>query len=98
MMGTLVVIRLNRLEQKRANQFCKKFYGQVTSTRGKKYRRIGLLDGIPHIKLARGVVIVLKKDADEVIKFIQRFGRVDFHTRDVVLAPQDRKVLRLKEV
>ncbi|WP_428084493.1 hypothetical protein [Candidatus Hadarchaeum sp.] len=93
-----MVIVLNRLEQRRANQFCKKFYGQVTSTRGKKYRRIGLLDGIPHIKLARGVVIVSKKDAGEVIKFIQGFGGVEFHARDVVLTPQDIKALRGREV
>lgn len=97
-MGTIVVIMLNRLEQRRANQFCKKFYGQDTSTKGKRYRRVGLLDGIPHVKLARGVIIVSRKDAKAVIKFIKNFGGVDFHARDVVLTPQNGKVLQSKRV
>jgi len=93
MLGRIVVIVLSRIGQRRANQFCKKFYGQDTSTSGKKYRRIGLLDRVPHIKLARGVVIVSEKEAGEVIKFLKKSG-VDFHVRDVVLTPDDRMVLR----
>lgn len=98
MLGTIVVILLNRIEQRRANQFCKKFYGQDTSTKGKRYRRVGLLDGIPHIKLARGVVIVSKRDADAVIKFIKGFGGVEFHARNVILTPKNGKALRAKGV
>ncbi|MFH1821530.1 MAG: hypothetical protein ABH852_03700 [Methanobacteriota archaeon] len=98
MLGTIVVIVLSRTKQGRANQFCKKFYGQNTSTKGKRYRRVGLLDGIPHIKLTRGVVIVSKRDADVVIKFIKDFGGVEFHARDVILTPKNGKVLRVRGV
>ena len=52
---------------------------------------------MPHIKLSKGVVIVLKKDADAVIKFVRGFG-VEFHTRNVVLTPEDKKALQAKEV
>lgn len=98
MLGTIVVIVLSRLGQRRANQFCKKFYGQDTSTKGKRYRRVGLLDEIPHIKLARGVIIISKKDAGAVIKFIKDFCGVEFHTRDVILTLGDRKILQVKGV
>ena len=98
MFGTIVVIVLSHLKQRRANQFCKKFYGQETSTGEKGYRRVGLLDEIPHIKLARGVVIVSKKDANGVVKFIENFGGVEFYTRDVALTPEDRKALQPKRV
>lgn len=98
MLGTIVVIVLSRLKQRRANQFCKKFYGQNTSTKGKRYRRVGLLDGIPHIKLARGVVIVSKKDTAEVVKFIENFGGIEFHARNVILTPEDRKAIHAKRV
>lgn len=93
MIGKLVVVVLRHLNQKKANQFCKKFYGQDTSTRGKRYRRVGLLDGVSHTKLTRGVVIISKKDADEVIKFLKNFG-VEFHVRDVTLTPEDRRAIR----
>jgi hypothetical protein len=93
MMGKIVVIVLSPIGQRRANQFCKKFYGQDTKTGGKRYRRRGLLDEIPHIKLARGVVIVSRKDAPEVIRFIEKFGP-EFHVRDVVLTPEDEAALR----
>jgi hypothetical protein len=59
---------------------------------GKKYRRRGLLDEIPHRKLIRGVIVVSTKDANEVIKFLQKFN-AELHVRDVVLTPEDRKVL-----
>jgi hypothetical protein len=98
MLGTIVVIVLSRLKQRQANRFCKKFYGQDTSTKGKRYRRVGLLDEIPHIKLARGVVIVSKKDTAAVIRFIKNFGGVDFHARDVVLTPDDRRNLQVERV
>lgn len=98
MLGKLMIIVLSRIGQRRANQFCKKFYGQDTSTKGKRYRRAGLLDRISHIKLARGVIIVSKKDAGAVIKFTKDFGGVDFHARDVILTPEDRKAFQVKGV
>jgi hypothetical protein len=81
------------LEQRRANQFCKRFYGQDTTTGGKRYRRVGLLDQVPHRKLTRGVVIIRKHDASKVIKFIQEFGGVEFHVRNIMLTAQDKKAL-----
>ena len=97
MMGKLIAFRIFKYAgQKGADQFCKKFYGQGTTTKGKRYRRKGLLDETPHVKLIRGVIIVSTRDAKEVIKFLKEFN-AEVHVRDVVLTPQDRKVLRVKE-
>ena len=97
MMGKLIAFRIFKYAgQKGADQFCKKFYGQDTITKGKKYKRRGLLDETPHVKLIRGVIIVSTRDAKEVIKFLKEFN-AEVHVRDVVLTPQDRKVLRVKE-
>lgn len=97
MMGKLIAFRIFKYAgQKGADQFCKKFYGQDTITKGKKYRRRGLLDETPHVKLIRGVIIVSTRDAKEVIKFLKEFN-AEVLVRDVVLTTQDRKVLRVKE-
>jgi len=74
----------------KSSMFAKKFYGQETSSdKGRyRYRRKGFLDDIPHIKLIRGVVIVTKKDADKVIKFLKTFN-TDIYTRNVELTPED---------
>ena len=98
MMGKLVAFRVFKYAgQKGADQFCKKFYGQDTTTKGKRYRRKGLLDEIPHVKLIRGAIIVSTRDASEVIEFLRRFN-AEVHVRDVILTSQDRKVLQEKKV
>lgn len=93
MMGTLVAFRVFKSAgQKGADMLCKQFYGQYTTTRGKVYRRKGLLDEIPHVKLIRGVIIVSTRDAEEVIKFLRKFG-AEIHVRKVELTAGDKKVL-----
>jgi hypothetical protein len=93
-MGKLIAFRVFKYAgQKGANQVCKRLYGQGTSTRGKVYRRKGLLDEIPHRKLIRGVIILSTRDANEVIKFLKEFN-AEVHVRDVVLTQTDRKMLR----
>jgi hypothetical protein len=93
MMGKLIAFRVYKYAgQKGANQLCKTLYGQDTSTRGKRYRRKGLLDGIPHRKLIRGVIVLSTRDVNKVIKFLREFN-AEVHVRYVVLTPSDRKAL-----
>lgn len=95
MIGNIIVFRFKeKTEQKSINQFCKKFYGQNTSSHGGKYRyrRKGLLDNIPHIKLMGGVIIVKKDAADNVIDFLRGFD-VEFYIRDVKLLHEDEVML-----
>lgn len=95
MIGNIIVFRFKvKTEQKSINQFCKKFYGQDTSSHGGKYhyRRHGLLDNIPHIKLIGGVIIVTKDSADKVIDFLKVYD-AEFYIRDVILLFEDEVVL-----
>ena len=95
MVGNLIVFRFKeKTEQKLINQFCKKFYGQDTSSHGGKYRyrRHGLLDNIPHIKLMGGVIIVKKEYVEKVIDFLREYDAV-YYIREVILLYEDEVAL-----
>ncbi len=64
-----------RTPQPTANRFVQKFYGQSATTRGGtyRYRKAGLLDGLPHRKLGRGVVVVRERDLAKIRGFLDRW-------------------------
>lgn len=95
MMGKIIVFRFpKKTNQKSLNQFCKKFYGQNTSSHSGKYhyRRKGLLDSIPHVKLIGGVLIVSTENVDKLIQFLKDYG-AELFVRDVVLLHEDETIL-----
>lgn len=99
MIGSIIVFRFKeKAEQKSINQFCKKFYGQYTSSHGGKYhyRRQGLLDNIPHIKLIGGVIIVTKDSAGKLIDFLKEY-EAEVYIRDVILLPEDEVILGISQ-
>jgi hypothetical protein len=99
MIGKLFVFTIfKNNERKNIDKFCKKFYGQETSSHGGKYhyRRHGFLEDIPHIKLIRGVIIVPTDSAEKVIQFLEEFN-AEFFMRDVILLPEDEAVLSKKD-
>ena len=79
-------------------KFMKRFYGQETSTQAGKYRyrRKGLLDSIPHLKLLRGVVIIRKSDLEDVMKLLIEWNAV-VDQRIIEPTEEDLKVLREAE-
>ncbi len=95
MMGKILVFYFpKKTNQKTLNQFCKKFYGQNTSSHGGKYnyRRKGLLDTIPHIKVMGGVLLASTENADIIIHFLKEYG-VELFVRDVTLQLEDEIIL-----
>ncbi|MCZ7372981.1 MAG: hypothetical protein O8C60_04900 [Candidatus Methanoperedens sp.] len=99
MIGKLFVFTIfKNNERKNIDKFCKKFYGQETSSHGGKYhyRRHGFLEDIPHIKLIRGVIIVPTDSAEKVIQFLEEFN-AEFFMRDIILLPEDEAVLSKKD-
>jgi hypothetical protein len=95
MIGKLIAFTIfKNNSRKNIDQFCKKFYGQETSSHGGKYhyRRKGLLDDIPHIKLIRGVIIVSEGNTDRVVQFLREYN-AEFYVRDVILMPEDEAIL-----
>ena len=97
MYGTLILYRLPRkIPHNKANQFCKKLYGQNTSShKGKySYHIRGFLDDIPHHRLIRGAFIIRTQDVEKVTTFLENYS-ADFHTRTIKLTEEDIKILKV---
>lgn len=95
MKAIIIAFTVMNGNQKKANEFCKKFYGQETSCQNGKYRyrRKGLLDDIPHIKLIRGVIIFREEDAKKITNFLKSYS-ADFYIRKIEATKDDIKSLR----
>ena len=81
------------------NKFYKELYGwkQIVKKQEKKYtyRREGLLDEIPHIKVDRSVFIIMKKHMDRMIKFLEEWeDKIKWNVFDVLLDEEQEKMLR----
>ena len=81
------------------NKFYKELYGckQIVKKKEKKYtyRREGLLDEIPHIKVDRSVFIIMKKHMDRMIKFLEEWeDKIKWNVFDVLLDEEQEKMLR----
>ena len=73
--GALVAYRLGPANRERVTRFAEKVLGQNRRVNGRVYRRRGLLDGIPHWKLSRGVLILRAEDRPRVVRAIRRWTR-----------------------
>ena len=76
------------------NRFRKDFLGYIDhSNHGRfTYKRKGILDEIPHIKLIRSVVIIREEDRGKVVQCLERYG-VKYYIRRVELTSEDGYVL-----
>ena len=95
MRGILIAYRLRTPHDPNvASALVKKLYGQSTSSQGGKYRyrRKGLLDEIPSVRLIRGVIIVEKKNKKKILELLEEFD-AEVYVREVVLIRKDLKAL-----
>lgn len=98
MMGILIVYRLRTPHNPNvASALVKRLYGQNTSSQGGKYRyrRKGLLDDIPSVRLIRGVIIVEKKNKKKIVELLEEFD-AEVYVREVVLIRKDLKELGIE--
>ncbi len=95
MEGTLIAFRLATYDRDKASELVKRLYGQRTSSHGGKYvyRRPGLLDDIPYVRMVRGVIIVRMEDAKRVLGFLEGL-HAEVHVRRVELTLEDQQTLR----
>jgi len=94
--GTLVVFHLPPGSPPSAHKaFRRAVYGEDTTSWGGRYRyrRRGLLDGIPHVRLYWGVVIVREEDANRLVAAMRRHGGVA-QRRTIKLSVGDQRTLR----
>ncbi len=95
MNGSIVIFGLRKgMNATEKNEFCHYFYGHNTSSRKGKYRyhRRGLLDDIPHRKIAKGVIIIRSEDLERVKEYFE--DKVEeVYIRTVVLEEEDVRIL-----
>ena len=96
MEGTLIAFRLASYDKDQASELVKRLYGQRTSSHGGKYvyRRKGLLDEIPHVRLVRGAIVDRAEDAERIMRFPGEDG-AEAHGAQTDLAGEDGAALRL---
>jgi hypothetical protein len=94
--GILIAFRLSDYDKNRASDLVKRLYGQETSSHGGRYRyrRTGLLEGVPHRRLIRGVIVLRVEDEKRVVRLLRELG-AEVHVRRVELTAEDRNVLNL---
>lgn len=95
MNGTIIVFYLPaRTPANVHKRFRKKIYGEDTSSwEGRyRYRRKGILDIINHVKLYKGVVIILPEDVASFLECLKEYGAV-VHVREVELTTEDQQTL-----
>ena len=94
--GILIAFRLSEYDKNSASDLVKRLYGQETSSHGGKYRyrRKGLLEGVPHRRLIRGVIVLREEDEKSVVRLLRELG-AEVHVRRVELTAEDRKALNL---
>lgn len=92
--GAIVIYQIRNLSQAKKVKFGREFRGYTDkSNRGQyEYYREGLLDEIPHRKFVRGVLLIKREDRKKMIDFMNEY-KVEVHTRNVELTPEDIEIL-----
>lgn len=96
MNGYIIVFKLPpKKKNVELSKFCQKFYGQDTSSWGRKYRyhRHGLLDDIPYRKLSQGVILINKDDLKTILTFLEKYD-AEIHAREVKLIEEDKQSMK----
>lgn len=96
MTGKIVVFRLPRkTEQRIANRFVQKFYGQdTTSWKGRyTFHKKGFMESIPHRKVMGGVIVIAPEDLEKVLEFLREYS-AEIYARDIILETDDREYLK----
>ncbi|MCD6477750.1 MAG: hypothetical protein J7K87_01980 [Candidatus Aenigmarchaeota archaeon] len=84
------------------NKFFRGLYGWTQIIRKKsseyKYRREGLLDEIPHIKVDNSVFIVALKEMERIMKYMEEWkDKIDYDFFKVILNEEQYKELKEME-
>lgn len=69
----VIAYRLGGTDSQRASRFVVQIFGQEGVSRGHRFRRHGLLDGVPHWRVIRGVVVVRPTDRAKVVNALKRW-------------------------
>jgi len=81
------------------NKFYKELYGwkQIVKREEKRYtyRREGLLDEIPHLKIDKSIFIIMKRHMDRMRRFLEQWeDKIKWDMFDVLLDEEREEMLR----
>ena len=93
--GFIIGYRLEGKTPVKRTRFNRKFLGYTDKSQYGKfsYSRDGFMEGIPHRKLLRGVMILRNEDVANVLNFLEQYP-LTLHVREVKLTLDDEKMLR----
>lgn len=99
---TFEVISSNFKSNYQRNKFYRGLYGwtQIVKKNGKKYeyKRDGLLDEVPHIKVDKSVFILPIHSVEKIKKYLESWGEaVDYDLFKVLLGSDKFKKIKQKE-
>lgn len=94
--GAIIVYRLPPgFPMARRVRFGEKVWGQVRSSGGRRSHRHGVLERVPHWKVARGVVVVRAEDGLRVVHELQRW-EAEVEWWPIQLEPRQLRELRTR--
>ena len=96
--GKIIVFKLAATNDSSSmKKFCRRFYGYLDRSCNYRYQyqRRGLLDEYPHLKLQRGVIVVMKEDAEPILSFLESYN-AEIFARDIILQEEDNEQLKVK--
>jgi len=84
MKAKLIVYKIANLKQSAKVKFNREFFGGIeTSNNSKyKYKKEGILGKILYVKLAKSVIVVMKKDFDLISDFLSKMS-AEFKVYDI---------------
>ena len=85
---SIICYSLGNIKPKKRTKFNKELYGYIDKSNHSKYtyKREGLLEKIPNIKLARAVVVIRPSDEQEVIKVLKQI-KAKYSSYDIIFPP-----------
>ena len=89
--GSIIIYGLTGLDQIKRDKFCRKLLGRTVKTHKGKYTHHieGILDTIPHLRVARGILIVDRAYKQTLSDFFRNHGVRDIFIRDLILTKSD---------
>ncbi len=81
------------------NKFFRELYGwkQIVTTEDKRYeyKRDGLLDEMPHLRVDRSMFIIMRRNLERMRQFFEEWeDKINWNEFDVLLNEEQRKMLK----
>jgi hypothetical protein len=90
-LGKVIIFKISpNNDESTMKKFSRRFYGYLDRSHNYryKYQRKGFLDDFPYIKPHKGVIVVRKDDAEDILAFLESYN-AEIFVRDIILVEED---------